>query len=99
MRTEKKAKNLQGQIKTGRTHMMDAMPLDFHQELMGWSAQLKSCKTSLTTATKRMMQLPQGGTAIGTGVNSHKGFQKHFVRQWRRFQALKLNQLQTFSRD
>ena len=49
---KKKAKNLQGQIKTGRTHMMDAMPLDFHQELMGWSAQLKSCKTSLTTATK-----------------------------------------------
>ena len=47
--------------------MMDAMPLGFYQELMGWSAQLKSCKTSLTTATKRMMQLPQGGTAIAQG--------------------------------
>ena len=56
--------------------MMDAMPLDFHQELMGWSAQLKSCKTSLTTATKRMMQLPQGGTAIGTGLIHIKVLQK-----------------------
>ena len=42
-----KAKKLKGTIKTGRTHLMDAMPIDFAQELSGWSAQLKSCKTSL----------------------------------------------------
>ena len=93
---EKKAKNLQGQIKTGRTHMMDAMPLDFHQELMGWSAQLKSCKTSLTTATKRMMQLPQGGTAIGTGVNSHKGFAKAFCQTMEKVSGFKVKPAPNF---
>ena len=64
-----KAKKLKGTIKTGRTHLMDAMPIDFAQEISGWSAQLKSSKSAITSANKRMLELPQGGTAIGTGVN------------------------------
>ncbi|MDA0345414.1 MAG: lyase family protein, partial [Proteobacteria bacterium] len=50
---DKKSKKLKGKLKTGRTHLMDAMPIDFSQELSGWSAQLKSCRESLKLANKR----------------------------------------------
>ena len=86
---DKKAKKLKGKLKTGRTHLMDAMPIDFSQELSGWSAQLKSCRDSLKQANKRMLELPQGGTAIGTGVNSHKDFPKISVAVLKSLQALK----------
>ena len=75
---DSKAKKLKGKLKTGRTHLMDAMPIDFYQELSGWSAQLKSSRDALIVANKRMLNLPQGGTAIGTGVNAHKDFPKYF---------------------
>ena len=68
---DRKASSLKGQVKTGRTHLMDAMPIDFSQELSGWSAQLKGVEKSIIIASKEMAQLPQGGTAIGTGVNAH----------------------------
>ena len=91
-----KAKKLKGTIKTGRTHLMDAMPIDFAQELSGWSAQLKSCKTSLVTANKRMLELPQGGTAIGTGVNSHKSFAKNFCEAVEKASGLKVKPASNF---
>ena len=87
---DKKAKKLKGTIKTGRTHLMDAMPIDFAQELSGWSAQLKSCKSAIVSANKRMMELPQGGTAIGTGVNSHKNFSKNFCEALDKVSGLKV---------
>ena len=73
--------SLKGKVKTGRTHLMDAMPIEFTQELSGWKAQLESCKTSLINSTNRMNELPQGGTAIGTGINSHKDFSKNFCAE------------------
>ena len=78
---DKKASSLNGQVKTGRTHLMDAMPIDFSQELSGWSAQLKSVEKSIISASKEMAQLPQGGTAIGTGVNAHRDFGKVFASE------------------
>ena len=78
---DKKASSLQGQVKTGRTHLMDAMPIDFSQELSGWSAQLKAVQKSIVFAAKEIAQLPQGGTAIGTGVNAHKDFGKVFASE------------------
>jgi fumarate hydratase class II len=78
---DKKALSLKGQVKTGRTHLMDAMPIDFSQELSGWSAQLKAVEKSIVSATKDMSYLPQGGTAIGTGVNAHKDFGKIFAAE------------------
>ncbi len=87
---DEKAKKLKGTIKTGRTHLMDAMPIDFAQELSGWSAQLKSCKSAIVSANKRMMELPQGGTAIGTGVNSHKNFSKNFCEALDKVSGLKV---------
>ena len=58
---------------------MDAMPIDFSQELSGWSAQLQSARKSLISASKELLSLPQGGTAIGTGINAHKDFGKIFA--------------------
>ena len=93
---DEKAKKLKGTIKTGRTHLMDAMPIDFAQELSGWSAQLKSCKSSILSANKRMMELPQGGTAIGTGVNSHKNFSKNFCEALDKVSGLKVKPVSNF---
>ena len=87
---DKKALSLRGQIKTGRTHLMDAMPIDFSQELSGWSAQLKTCKLSLKSSLKEISSLPQGGTAIGTGVNAHKDFGKIFVAEVKKITKLEV---------
>ncbi len=78
---ERKAQSLEGLVKTGRTHLMDAMPIDFNQELSGWSAQLKRSKETLIFLEKRLLEMPLGGTAIGTGVNAHRRFSKVFAKE------------------
>ena len=67
---DKRAKELKRVAKTGRTHLMDAMPVTFGQELGGWAAQVRSSIERLGDALKRMRRLPQGGTAVGTGINA-----------------------------
>ena len=79
MSIEKKAVSLRGTIKTGRTHLMDAMPVDFAEELFAWSSQLKSSKDMLLIIEKKLLELPQGGTAVGSGINAHKNFSKYFA--------------------
>jgi fumarate hydratase class II len=76
---DEKATSLRGTIKTGRTHLMDAMPIDFAEELYAWSSQLKSSKEMLLTIEKKLLELPQGGTAVGSGINAHKNFSKYFA--------------------
>ena len=76
-----KAESLKGIVKTGRTHLMDAMPIDFSEELMAWSSQLKSSKEMFCVLEKKFLELPQGGTAVGSGINAHKQFAKHFAQQ------------------
>ena len=71
---ERKAKSLRGVTKTGRTHLMDAMPLTFGQEFGAWAAQLASAEARIGDASKRMRRLPIGGTAIGTGINADPRF-------------------------
>ena len=78
---EKKAKSLEGVIKTGRTHLMDAMPIDFSEELGAWASQLSASKEMLRTIEKRFFELPQGGTAVGSGINAHKNFSKYFAQE------------------
>jgi fumarate hydratase class II len=85
-----KMKQIKGNVKTGRTHLMDAMPIDFSQELSGWKAQLEANKKTIIQATNRMNELPQGGTAIGTGINAHKDFSKNFC-----FELNKLSKFKT----
>ena len=78
---EKKARSLEGVIKTGRTHLMDAMPIDFSEELGAWASQLSASKDMLRTIEKRFFELPQGGTAVGSGINAHKNFSKYFAQE------------------
>jgi fumarate hydratase, class II len=71
---DKRAKSLDKVVKTGRTHLMDAMPLTFGQEFRAWSAQLASAQQRIEDSLKRLRRLPLGGTAIGTGINADPRF-------------------------
>ncbi|MCC5096404.1 class II fumarate hydratase [Xanthomonas campestris] len=71
---DKRAKGLDKIVKTGRTHLMDAMPLTFGQEFGAWSAQLSSAQERIDDSLKRLRRLPLGGTAIGTGINADPRF-------------------------
>ena len=73
--------SLKGTIKTGRTHLMDAMPIDFSEELKAWSSQLESSKEMLNVIEKKFLELSQGGTAVGSGINAHKQFAKLFAQE------------------
>lgn len=67
-------------VKTGRTHLMDAMPLTFEQEFGAWASQLASARERLVDAGKRVRRLPIGGTAIGTGINADPRFGKRMAK-------------------
>ena len=68
-------------VKTGRTHLMDAMPLTVAQEFGAWSSQLASAEARIGDALPRLRRLPIGGTAIGTGINAHPKFGDRVVRE------------------
>lgn len=71
---ETKADETRQVVKTGRTHLMDAMPVTLGQELDGWRAQIDSATARLSDTQKRLTALAQGGTAVGTGINAHPKF-------------------------
>ncbi|MDK9707515.1 MAG: class II fumarate hydratase [Desulforhopalus sp.] len=63
-----------GVIKTGRTHLMDALPIRLRAETDGWAAQIDECAERIEGALPRLQRLPLGGTAVGSGVNCHPQF-------------------------
>lgn len=65
-------------VKTGRTHLMDAMPITIQQEFSAWSEALSTSQRRLQQCLARLKALPQGGTAIGTGINAPAGFADRF---------------------
>ena len=69
-----KAGETQDIVKTGRTHLMDAMPITIGQELGGWASQVAHAIARLEEAMPRLCGLAQGGTAVGTGINAHPKF-------------------------
>jgi fumarate hydratase class II len=71
---EDKARSCADVVKTGRTHLMDAMPVTLAQELGGWAAQVRAGGARLQAVMPRLTKLAQGGTAVGTGVNAHPEF-------------------------
>lgn len=77
---ERRAKELARTVKTGRTHLMDAMPLTFGQEFGAWAAQLDSARQRIEDALRRLRRLPIGGTAIGTGINADPRFGKAMAK-------------------
>lgn len=66
-------------VKIGRTHMMDAVPVTLGQEAAAWARQVELGIARLTDALPRLMALPQGGTAAGTGLNRHPDFAREFA--------------------
>ncbi len=71
---DKKADEVGSTVKTGRTHLMDAMPVTIGQELDGWRSQINHAADRLGDTMKRLTELAQGGTAVGTGINAHPKF-------------------------
>ncbi|SBS32248.1 Fumarate hydratase class II [Marinomonas aquimarina] len=71
-----KGQTLKGHTKTGRTHLMDAMPVRFDQVFNGWAAQLQDNIDNLNAVLAKVTKLAQGGTAVGTGINAHPDFSK-----------------------
>ena len=67
-------------VKTGRTHLMDAMPITLGQELGGWRAQVEENRDRLRDVMPRLLRLAQGGTAVGTGINARPEFGATFAR-------------------
>ena len=71
---EGRVDELEDYVKTGRTHLMDAMPVTLGQELSGWAAQVRHGAERVRSALPRLEALTQGGTAVGTGINAPAGF-------------------------
>ncbi|MDX6215610.1 MAG: fumarate hydratase, class [Frankiales bacterium] len=71
---ERKASEHADTVKSGRTHLMDATPVTFGQELSGWAAQVRYGGERLQSVLPRVCELPLGGTAVGTGINTPPGF-------------------------
>lgn len=69
-----KGQALDDVVKTGRTHLMDAMPIKLRQELDGWALQIVNGVERLRSSLPRIYRLAQGGTAVGTGINAHGEF-------------------------
>jgi len=64
----------EGIVKSGRTHLQDATPIKFSQEISGWRSSLEKDRKMLLTAVEELKELALGGTAVGTGLNAPKGF-------------------------
>lgn len=76
-----KGKEHKNVVKTGRTHLMDAMPVTIEQEFGGYARQVELGISRVESALERLSELPQGGTAVGTGLNTHTEFGKKFAAE------------------
>ena len=85
---KKKAKEFKKIVKVGRTHLQDATPLTLGQEFSGYHSQLTKCIERINKALEEIYFLAQGGTAVGTGLNTKKGFDKKIVAELRKITKL-----------
>ncbi|NLG76696.1 MAG: aspartate ammonia-lyase, partial [Xanthomonadaceae bacterium] len=77
-------------VKTGRTHLMDAMPVTFGQEMSGWRAQIENGTARIMESRVRLQAIALGGTAVGTGINAHPKFAARAARYLSRKSGLEL---------
>jgi len=84
-----KAQEVDHHIKTGRTHLMDAMPVRMSQSLLSWSSQIEQNIKTLKSGQSALQSLAQGGTAVGTGINAHPEFSAKFSEQISRLTDVK----------
>ena len=77
---EVKAKSWAGVVKAGRTHLMDATPVTLGQEFGGYAAQIRYGIERIQSSVPRVAEVPLGGTAVGTGINTPKGFPQAVIK-------------------
>jgi len=85
---KKKSKEFSKIIKVGRTHLQDATPITLGQEFSGYHSQLTKCIKRIEHALEEIYFLAQGGTAVGTGLNTRRGFDKKIVLELRKMTKL-----------
>jgi len=85
---KKKSKEFNQIVKVGRTHLQDATPITLGQEFSGYHSQLSKCIERIEIALKEIYFLAQGGTAVGTGLNTRKGFDKKIVSEIKKITKL-----------
>ncbi len=85
---KKKVSQFKNIIKVGRTHLQDATPLSLGQEFSGYQSQLEDCIVRIKNALNEIYYLAQGGTAVGTGINSKKGFDKKVINEIKKITKL-----------
>jgi fumarate hydratase class II len=76
-----KTREFKNIVKVGRTHLQDATPLTLGQEFSGYQSQLKKCIQRIESALKEIHYLAQGGTAVGTGLNTRRNFDKKVIKE------------------
>ncbi len=86
---KKKSNKFKNIIKVGRTHLQDATPLSLGQEFSGYHFQVKKSIERIEYALKEILFLAQGGTAVGTGINSKKNFDKKIIKEIAKFTKIK----------
>ena len=89
---EKKSKQFKNIVKIGRTHMMDATPITLGQEFSGYVSQIDHGIETINNSLKHLSELAIGGTAVGTGLNSPKGYSKKVVNYISKFSGIKFNE-------
>ena len=85
---KRKEKEFKKIVKIGRTHLQDATPLSLGQEFSGYHAQLSTCIYRIKKALEEIYFLAQGGTAVGTGINTKKGFDKKIIKEIKKITKL-----------
>ena len=85
---KKKVSQFKNIVKVGRTHLQDATPLSLGQEFSGYQSQLEDCILRIKNALNEIYFLAQGGTAVGTGINSKKGFDKKIINEIKKITKL-----------
>ena len=73
-------KENEGIVKSGRTHLQDAVPIAFSQEISGWRNMIEKCRDMIRDSEKGLRELALGGTAVGTGLNAPEGFAKEAAK-------------------
>jgi len=85
---KKKVSQFKNIVKVGRTHLQDATPLSLGQEFSGYQSQLNDCIFRIRNALNEIYSLAQGGTAVGTGINTKKGFDRKIINQIKKITKL-----------
>ncbi len=93
---DRRARELRNVPKTGRTHLMDAMPVTFGQELSGWAAQIGTAIERIEDSLKRMRRLPLGGTAVGTGINADPKFGAAVARELKKLTGVRFESAENY---